>query len=311
MPFLDEKMEPIHTVKSIYDTAPSDLFEIIAIDDCSRKSKGDPDYMAEYFNVFPDVTYLRTDRREGVDYCRQWGSELAKTPNLFIIDAHMRFKDDNWLQKLIACLEREPETLWCTTCLGLGYGNMDINRYKGKYYGATMLFYDKKAPKDRPAREVMEPKWYPFQNKSEYELPCVLGANYGVSKQWFDHIGGLRGLKMWGSSEPFMSLKTWMAGGKCKINTDIEVGHKFRNNAPYSTEVLHLVYNKIFMCKTIIPEDIAERLMALMAHDVNYVKAMKNIKKNEESVVKDREYYDSIFKMSLVDYCEKFNIALS
>ena len=39
MPFLNEENEPLETIKSIYETAPRELFKIIVIDDCSKNVK--------------------------------------------------------------------------------------------------------------------------------------------------------------------------------------------------------------------------------------------------------------------------------
>lgn len=302
MPFLNEEKEPRRTIESIYETAPEGLYEIIAIDDHSEKRSS--------LKGMKNVKCLRNKVRSGVDKSRQLGVDCADTPYVFIIDAHMRFKNDQWMEKIIDCLEREPETAWCTTCLGLGYGTMDVNDHKGKYYGANMLFVDEDARPDRPAREVLEPKWASAKEGKEYELPCVLGANYGFSKKWFDHIRGLRGLRMWGTSEPFLSIKTWLAGGKCKITTDIEIGHKFRSNAPYVTGISHLVYNKIFLCKTILPEDLGEKLIGYLPKDVNFKNAMKEIEKGIREVESYRSYYQSIFKSSIYEYCDKFEIKL-
>jgi hypothetical protein len=115
---------------------------------------------------------------------------------------------------------------------------------------------------------------------------------------------------MWGTSEPFLSMKTWMAGGTCKIRTDIEIGHKFRSNAPYKTGVSHLVYNKIFLCKTIFPKELGEKLIASLPKDGNYKKAMKNINGHLPEIEIYRAYYNRIFKRSIYDYCEKFDIKL-
>lgn len=302
MPYLNEGSEPRKTIESIYDTAPSDLFKIIAIDDDSKDTRS--------LDGFDDVRSIRNQKRIGVDGCRQVGADMVDTPYLFIIDAHMRFNNDQWLERIIDCIEKEPETAWCTTCVGLGYGTMDMNQHKGKYYAADMLFVDKNARTDRPAREVLEPKWSPKKSDGRYEVPCILGANYGFSKEWFDHIRGLRGLQMWGTSEPFLSMKTWMAGGKCKIATDIEIGHKFRSNAPYATGISHLVYNKIFLCKTILPEDLGEKLINYLPKDVNFKNAMKNIEENKDTIEENKNYYQGIFKDSIYDYCQKFNIGL-
>jgi glycosyltransferase involved in cell wall biosynthesis len=301
MPFLNEEKEPVETVKSINATSPEGLVDIIAIDDGSKNPIS--------FGNFSNVKYIRNKERMGVDGCRQLGCEMAETPYLFVIDAHMRFKTDDWAEKLIEGIEREPKTIWCTTCLGLGYGTMDLTRHKGKYYGATMLFIDENAKPNRPAREVLEPKWAPKKgDDEEYSLPCVLGANYAFSKEWFEHIKGLEGLKMWGTSEPFLSMKSYFAGGDNKIRTDIEIGHKFRSNAPYVTGISHLVYNKIFLCKTILPEELGNKLINFIPKDKNFEKALLKIKENEETIQEHRDYYSGIFSRDIYDYCEAFDL---
>jgi len=303
MPCLNEEKEPLETVSSIYNTASSDLFKIIVVDDASKSLPLD-------FSQFKDVRYVKNAERKGVDGSRQLGVKLADTPYILILDSHMRFKTDNWLEKIIDCLEREPETAWCTVCLALGFGDNDIGAATGRYYGANMLFVNKDARRDRPAREVLEPKWASKKNELEYEIPCILGANYAFSKKWFDHIRGLKGLRGWGSSEPFLSMKTWMSGGKCKIRTDIEIGHKFRNNAPYVTKISSLVYNKIFMCKTIFPTELGDELLRYLPQDRNFREAMNAIDEDRKVIEEDRKYYSQIFKKSIYEYCDRFRIAI-
>ena len=300
----DEDLVP--TIKSIYETIDIDDFEIITIDDFSEKK-----YDFRELNNFKNIISIRNPNRYGVDGCRQLGVELSKKDNILLLDAHMRFKKDHWASRIINCLDREPQTIWCTTCLVLGYGNMDINKPNDKYYGATILLVDKNSPLDRPCREVMEPKWTPRKdNKLEYEIPCVLGANYFFKREWFNYLHGLKGLRMWGTSESFLSLKSWLAGGRCKITTEIEIGHKFRKNAPYSTVIWFLVYNKLYLCKTILPEIMSDKLIKELKNDRNLNKAISEINKNKDIIEAERKYYDSIFKVNIESICEKFSIAI-
>ena len=303
MPFLNEGEEPRKTIESIYETAPSNLLTIIAIDDAS-------DEPPKVFDAFDDVRYIRNEHRIGSAGCKHSGAMQAETPYVFIIDAHMRFKQDNWCLKLIDALEREPQTAFCTTCLGLSEGSMNLHLFRGKYYGATLAIVDETATPDRPARDILEPKWAKKQKKTVYEIPCLLGANYAFSSDWFRTIRGLDGLQIWGTEEPFMSLKTWLAGGKCKIITDIEIGHKFRDHAPYRTPVYHLVYNKIFVCKTILPADLGEKLIGYLPQDDTFRHAMEEIEKNAAFIEESRSYYRRLFTTSFYDYCRRFDIAL-
>jgi len=222
----------------------------------------------------------------------------------------MRFKKDNWASKMIDYIDHNPKTLWATVCLGLGYGTTDINNHKGRYYGADMLFVNKNAKPDRPSRDCLEPKWATEKEGREYDIQCVLGANYFFSKKWFNHIGGLKGLRDWGTSEPFLSTKSYMAGGDCKLTKDIEIGHVFRSNAPYTTKISSLVYNKLFMCKTMFPDELTDKLIGYLPKNTNFEKAMKMIEQNEDEIKESKEYYQSIFTQSIYDYCNRFNINL-
>jgi len=301
IPFLNEKEEIQNTIDSIYQTANSDLFDIIAIDDCSTINSP--------VTSRPEIQIIKNKTRLGVDGCRQLGVSLAKTPYIVIIDAHMRF-NPKWLEKLLICLKKEPHTIWCTTCLGLGYGDMNINKPNGKYYGADFLLINPNSSPDRPAREILEPKWKKKVQDGEYEIPCVLGANYGFSKDWFNYIMGFSGLQMWGSSEPFLSIKSWLAGGCCKITTDIEIGHGFRSNAPYTTNIWHLIYNKLFMCKTIFNNEFSDKMLKYFNNDCNFGFTMKEINKNSHIIKENQLYYNNIFQYSFYDYCDYFKIEL-
>lgn len=301
MPFLNEKEEPKLTIESIYKTTKAEHFEIIAIDDHSKDYSPIP--------IRKEIKYIKNRERLGVNGCLQMGIEMAQTPYVLIIDGHMRFPE-GWFSTLIDCIVREPKTAWCMSCMQLGYGSMDLSKAIVEYTAANLLFVDHKPGSGRPAREVLEPKWMRKKDEMEYEVPCILGANYFFSKEWLDHIKGLKGLKTWGTEEPFLSLKTWMAGGKCKITRKIKIGHKFRDRAPYSTQVWTMVYNKIYLCKTILPEDMGTKLIDCMPKDNNFKLAMVEIGKNKDVIEKDRAYYQSIFSVDIKDICEKFSIRM-
>ena len=299
--------EAYNTVKNIYETADSNLFDIIVIDDCS-----DSKYRLN-FNDFTGVRLIRNNKRIGVDECRQMGGELAATDNILILDSHMRFfNNSNWLNKMIECCEKEPTTLYCSVSLGLGYHvGMDLSKACGKYYAADLLFYDKTAPANRQSREILEPKWRSKEEKGEiYEVPIVLGAVYFMRRDRFHYLHGLKNLKMWGSSEVFLSLKNYLAGGVNKIHTGIEVGHRYRDNSPFVTEIRWLYYNKAYLCNTILPDDLSVKILGYLPKDINYKMAMEAITQNKTEIDKERQYYQSIFTRKIQDFCNRFGISL-
>lgn len=302
VPFLNEGNWPYKTIQSIYDTSDPNLFEVIAVDE-NPKDNYD-------FSRFPDVKHIKNDHRMGVDACRQKGVELAETPHCLILDAHMLlYPNTGWLNKIIDCCKREEKTLWCYGCVAIGYGTEDIYRHKGEYFAADLKLFTEKE-KDRPARQIVEPVWANKKESLEYPVQVILGANYAFRKEWFMHIHGFKGLKSWGTSEPFLSLKSWLSGGMCKIRTDVRIAHYFRDNAPYVTNISDLVYNKIYLLKTIFPQDIEDKLTTYIPKDANFKRAMEDIDKNKEEIEKERDYYKSIFTRDVHGFFKEFGIAI-
>jgi len=137
-----------------------------------------------------------------------------------------------------------------------------------------------------------------------------LGANYAFSKTFFEYIHGLKGLKSWGSSEPFLSIKSHLCGGSCKINTEIEMAHLFRPNAPYSTNVSSLVFNKIYLLKTLFPQELENKLMPHIPRDQSYREAIKMVEAKKSEIESEKAYYQGVFKYSMYDYCSRFNVEI-
>jgi len=304
IPYLNEEESDLWgTLDSIYENFDSNLIDIICIDDNSDQHID--------LSKYKDVLCIKNSRRMGVDWCRDKGAEIAETPYLFILDAHMKLVKNDWLGIIEDCLEREPNSLFCAVSLGLGYGTMDLSKHKGKYHGASILLLDPNSPQSRESRECLEPKWKSKEDKIEYEIPCILGANYYMTKKWFDYIHGFKGLRMWGSSEVLISLKSWMAGGQCKIRTDLEIGHKFRSNSPFSTSIHFLYANKIYICEVLnFPLELKEKILNALPYDINYRKAQQLIKDSMEEINKEKEYFQGIFTKDIYTVCKELNIEI-
>jgi glycosyltransferase involved in cell wall biosynthesis len=310
IPFLNEGDAPIRTVESIYDTAKSKLFNIIAVEEPSK-------ILTRGLDKFPDLSLLRNNERLGAEMSKTKGALLAETPYLFIIDAHMRFRNDHWLENIIDALEDEPYTAFCTKCIGLDSGNMDIDKPDRPHFlGARYVMYEHhgNAPdKPKDFRDIIEAKWAYFpENEKElpriYEIPCLMGANYGFSKQWFSKVKGFYGLRTWGSGEPYISLKYWMAGGKVKVIRDIGIGHIFRPKNPYPPNVVHVIYNKMFMANVLFPHTMGRELVGFLGSNEHTLEASKQLEANVRQVEYLRNYYRSIFTRSIYDVLDDMNV---
>lgn len=316
MPFLNEGEEPYRTVESIHETAPEGSFEIVAVED-----KADPSAIiaAPYdFSRWPAVKHVPPrDVRLGVDGSRSMGVLHASHPTVVLIDAHMRFRKDGWLPRLVDAVRSKPDCMFCTACGAMGHGVDRVEDIVTVYRGATLMLANDFSDaafvmpdgSKKVAREVFEPKWLRENPGTEptQEIPCILGAVYAFDRQHFINIRGLNGLTGWGSSEPCLSLKTWLAGGTSYLLNDLIVGHVFRDNSPYATAVWHLVFNKLLLLRTLMPK--WSWLETMLPPDMVAVANAEYGNRWGVHVRADILHYRSIFKRTPESFLQRWGIA--
>jgi len=284
MPYLNEGDEPVKTVKNILDTA--DDVEIIAINDNGIPCD---------FGKLP-VRHIQPGVRLGVGGARNIGIELSNSDNIVIIDAHIRFRD-KWKDKVVESLSCEPETIFCTKDFGLDEFGL---RDRIPRTGATFrIFAD---------NNILEITKNDGLYGIEGEIPVIIGGVFIMNKQWFKKLRGYSGMKWWGTNEIFISLKSWVSGGSCKL-IDIETGHLYKKSFNYDIGGWeNIFYNKFFVAYTLFPPLVRDMTFQYMKNRKSAVNAHKEIIKNIKIVNEYRKYFDSIRKMDTYDYFNKFKI---
>ena len=86
-----------------------------------------------------------------------------------------------------------------------------------------------------------------YENKNLIPISCCMGAVYASNKTWWNRIDGLKGLAKWGQDEPYMSIKTWLAGGQVFLIKDWCVGHLYRDMSAYLVPSNLKLRNRIFL----------------------------------------------------------------
>lgn len=296
MCFRNEGSEPAMTVRSIMETCGNADIEILVINDFSEV---EPD-----FTLSPRVRYIRNKKRLGVAACRDFAVTAAGSENLLIIDAHMRFRNDDWINKGIAAIGKNPETLFCTKSVDIGSGYFDLKQtvlpvsHGLPYYlGCDLkLFLTQKDNPRKPSgfRNIIESKWAEERYGGMYQIPCLMGSNYFFKKSWYQKLHGFKGLKTWGNSEPFLSLKSWLAGGDVKILKDIEIGHLYRRQNPNSVPREHIIYNKAVIAKILFTPRFADELIDFLGDNPEVKKAKKLLRVNAVEIEAERDYFASI-----------------
>lgn len=292
IPFLNEKYEVENTVQSI-KAHSSDRIEIMLINDAS-----DDGFDYRILQEKYDLIYLENSKRLGVAASRDIGIGKCKTPYFLLLDAHMRFYNCLWEQRIIDELEQDKRALLCcqTKVLNLEDGLLIEPKNRGITYGACIEINEGKA--------LIDPFWIfrvPFDTTQLQTLPivCVLGATYACSKTYWQYLRGLEGLKYYGSDEPYISIKVWLEGGSCKLLKDVIIGHIYRNNSgpPYETAMKFRIYNKLLIAELLFPEELKKELYSIAKYyyPKEFPEVMYMLYDYRKSIKQSKVYYKKIF----------------
>ena len=294
--FLNEGVELERTVAGIRNTAGNSV-DIIVINDCSYD--GYP--YGEHLSSF-DIQYVVNRHRLGVAASRDLGVELCKTPYFLLLDAHMRFYDNLWPDRIIEELLANERQILC--CQGrILYkkeqtGEIEDSNNNTVMYGAYSPFQ-----KDGIWPDIT---WnYKEQNPDRHteDIPIVLGAAYAASKKYWQHLNGLEGLHNYGADEQYISLKAWLEGGRCTLLKDVVIGHIYRKKAPYLIMGRDSVYNLMFISKLLFPLNMYSKTVATaLSLYRDYAKeALDAFETNKNELNKQKEYLWSIFERTMED----------
>jgi glycosyltransferase involved in cell wall biosynthesis len=284
IPFLNEGNELQKTLQSIKDTATGNP-NIILINDSSTDG-----YDYQGVAIAFGCTYLYHSKRIGVASSRDEGVALCKTPYFLLLDAHMEFYEQGWDDRVVDILKVNPRSLLCSRT-GTITGARGVKPPVAPTFGA---YFDNEKPCGINATWNRQD---PNPNETLVEIPCVLGAAYVMSKDYWERLHGLRGLISYGLDESLISLKVWCEGGKCLLVKDWLVGHLYRKNAPYAISGGDMAYNEIFIIRLFFTGiNREDRLLKLQKRNVaTFGVAYEQIKKNADFIERERSYLWSIF----------------
>jgi glycosyltransferase involved in cell wall biosynthesis len=306
------------TIRNIEDTIDVP-YEIIVIDDfCDIPIK------------IPGIKVVRHLSNKGVGTAFDTGVALAKCENIFLMGCDVRFIKNQWASKMVKEIENNHKSLICTSVVHLSAGTPDltfeVSRQNFVYNGATILMaYGKED------WNILKAEWLPRESRllkkgielsikmlasygvvpseTSYEVPCILGAAYGVSKSWYNYIDGFWGHRKWGSLEPYISLKSWLFGGSCLTSAHIETGHIFNDTqGRHGTGFDNLAYNSMLVSWLLFADEDRKWLIRHLRNHEWVIKAKEMINDNMKEILKKREEYCNKREMTINEFVAKFNI---
>ena len=251
IPFKNEKEEVAMTCRSVRDTA-GDRVDIIVLNDDSQKGF---DYKRSLMGL--NVDYYETSSRLGSSAGKQRCVELCKTPYFLILDAHCRMYTYDWLDKALSVLQKDED---CVYCCAVQYFSTEKDHLTPAHVRAYGGFWDYNT------KSILSCAWNITKfGDEEFEVPCILGANYLCSKRWWDKIGGYNGLLLYGREETFISLKSRMAGGSVKCIPQIVTGHKTRpGHQPYRCLKFEVVHNEMAIALITQDDDMFQKICTML-----------------------------------------------
>lgn len=298
----NEKDEVERTMSSIRSTA--DKVRILFVDDAS-----DDGWNYKSICDMYKAKYVRNDVPMGSAGSKNKGVNMVETKYFCLFDCHMRLYENGWDIRLVKVLEENPNTIVTSASLGMSknsdgdyFNENGQNRRDVMRHGAYVNLYE-------DGWEFTE-KWTNkyLEKPSDGVVPvtCVLGAVYASSVSFWKHIHGLDGLVFYGHEEPFMSMKAWLAGGKCLLLKDWDVGHLYRGKQPFQVPSNVSNANQLFLERFFT--DDSERLTELEDRlrkrigQVQFERSASAV--DTRKLETEREYFKGIQKMTMEDFDE-------
>jgi len=283
-------------VTQIRETIDVEPYEIIVVDDGSDKPIG-----------IKGAIVVRHPKKRGVGAAFDTGVKEAQYDNIIIMGCDIRFMKNKWASRMLEVINNDPKSIVCANCVALRDSgkpeDMDVSlRAKiKKNSGASLLYYhNKSVDKNKPKsyRSILQAKWLPKgKSKGVAEVPCILGAIYAIKKEWYKHIDGFWGHRQWGCLEPYISLKSWLFGGRCYCHEGVDIGHIFKSGNPHKTDTWMIRYNRLMTAYVLFRGIYRDKLSSYVPDDLKWRKAKSLVAKNINSLESKCSEYQKKIKI--------------
>ncbi|MDE7378502.1 MAG: glycosyltransferase [Paraprevotella sp.] len=307
--FLNEGIELERTVAGIRHTV-GNAVDIIVINDCSFDGYPYGKHIIPF-----NVHYIVNRHRLGVAASRDLGIRLCQTPYFLLLDAHMRFYDNRWADRIIEELNIDERQLLC--CQGrILYKEKETGKIKEEKGTSTTFGAYFPFQKDSIWPDITWNYKEKCPSRHTESIPVVLGAAYATSKSYWQRIRGLEGLHNYGADEQYISLKVWLEGGRCTLLKDVVIGHIYRKQAPYPILGRDSIYNLLFIAKLLFPQAIYSKSVATaISHYKEYAnEALCAFDTHKEEIHELKKYLQNIFVrtteslLPMHQACRNYNI---
>ena len=330
IPFYNDSYLIGETVRRATAGLNPDDFEIIIVNDGSTFNT--PSLKREYKNVH----IIGYKINKGVGHAFDYGVKQALGDVLVLMGSDVYLHERSWLSDALRALKHNENGITASTCVGIQQDEHGKITSQGiKRYGADILLRVTKddLPENSPLRQkdeytdILQAKWLDGkQYNLPYRIPSLLGACYVTTKDFYMKIGGWGWIKdrssmtreeskwcghlSWGGLEPMISLKTWFAGGECKVDPRWETSHVFGRGDHVkkvrATQGDKYWWNKLFIAHTLFEPEQAKALDSHLLKELNQNIARLRIRNNRNAILLEKKWNDKIKTRDYTVFAEMF-----
>jgi GT2 family glycosyltransferase len=302
IPVYNDQLELDRTIESILKTTKD--VEIVVCDDGSKVP-----IVSEHAKV------IRHSNNIGVGAAIDTAVKNSSGDNIVISGSDMYYYQKNWLTNGLKLLDKDYKTIWSTGCCGYNPNTKKVK--KNVRFGAQMIvkadrsdiLKTRRGAFSEDWKMLFRSKWYSKSEvKKNQEVSSLLGACYFITRDWYNHLLGFSLHRYWGTLDSMLAMKSWLAGGSCRVATDIRTAHVFERPSP-GRGVDWMMYNKIMNVRTLFP-DKEEHLLSWIADQPGYEAGLNiaNSHPTYREIEVVRDYLQSIFLRDYDWYINKFNL---
>jgi glycosyltransferase involved in cell wall biosynthesis len=280
--------------------------EILIVNDGSINPDGSLLLLKGYECWNPVLKMIDNPKNYGVGYSFDRGVQEA-TGDIIILTACDVFpRGRSWFSDVVRACTEHPNEIGCAATIKLSPDNLEMNDASERLYGADLIYkYNgfKEEWKSDILRtdgnytSILEAKWRTTKDSNEpYEIPCLLGAFYFTTKEFYQKIRGFDtekgnewcGHKKYACLEPMLSLKARVYGGTTLIYPNIEVGHVFNRPIEGARSKDYQFWNRLWCAETMFTEEARQSLYSHLKFEHNLSIAQKWIKIHKQTIERVR-----------------------
>jgi len=265
----NEGQEVVRTIDSLFEHSDVDC---VLINDWSDRwipvepRKG----LAVIHNEYPVYGLIESIRR---------AVKEAKTEGIFFCNARYRFTP-GWDKVVLEALEADPRRIYTPTSVALYEDQLDMDK-ASRLYGANLKLWDGR-------------RWFSYKStKNKKFKGNIYVGGVAFTKEWFAHIHGFDGLIFRSCMNPFLSIKSHLAGGPVEV-LDCEVGNVYRKHTSYPVPGYAGYYNTVFMAYVLMGPAKMDEVMETFKREREYEYTKHMVASTLSKMAEERKYLRSI-----------------